>query len=169
MQLTKIEEFDVWKKASAFWDAVNATMSRPGYVKDFKLRNQIKNAIDSILSNMSEGFEQPTDKAFANYLYRSKGSTAEACTRLGLAQKRGYITESERRQYEKQAAEIGRITTGLIKHLLKSNRRRRGLGVECDGELGMTNDQRPATSDQRPTTMSLFSLGCRARPSLTRS
>jgi four helix bundle protein len=51
-------------------------------VADQRLRDQIRDASDSMLSNIAEGFEQPTDRAFARYLYISKGSTAELRTRL---------------------------------------------------------------------------------------
>lgn len=128
MKLEKIQDFEVWKKAQAFWEAVNAILTRPGFAQNFKLRDQLMNAIDSILSNMSEGFEQPTDRSFARYLYISKGSAAETCTRLGGAHKRGCSTDTELHGFEKQAAELGRMTTGLIKHLLKTPNRERGLG-----------------------------------------
>jgi four helix bundle protein len=128
MKLEKIEDFEVWKKAEGFWDAVNATLARPAFGKDFKLHDQVRDAIDSILSNFSEGFEQPTDRAFARYLYTSKGSTAETCTRLCLARKRGYVTESELRGFVQQGDEVRRMTAGLIKHLMKTPNRKRGLG-----------------------------------------
>jgi four helix bundle protein len=128
MKFEKIEDFGVWKKAESFCDAVSAILTRPEFVKDFDLRGQVQSASDSVLSNMSEGFQQPTDRAFAKFLYVSKASTAEIGTRLGRAQKRGYLTRAELAVFQRQAAEVARMTTGLIKHLMKSPGRRRGLG-----------------------------------------
>jgi four helix bundle protein len=125
----KIENFEVWKKAEAFCDAVNAFLMRPAFVKNVDLHGQVREAGDSILSNMSEGFEQPTDRAFAKFLYVSKASAAEVRTRLARAQKRGLLTRMELVRLQKQGDEVARMTTGLIKHLLKTPDRRRGLGL----------------------------------------
>ena len=129
MRLERIEDFEVWKKAESFCDAVSAILTRRGFIKDSKLRQQLRDATDSILSNMSEGYDQPTDRAFAKFLYVSKGSASETVTRLGRARRRGYIAPEELQTFQKQGAEIGRMTTGLIKHLMKTPDRRRGLGL----------------------------------------
>ena len=89
-----------------------------------------KDATDSILSNIAEGFEQPTDRAFAKYLYTSKASTAEVRKRLLMACHRGYITEEEFASCNDLGDEVARMTTGLIKYLVKSDRKDRGLGRE---------------------------------------
>jgi four helix bundle protein len=129
MKLERIEDFEVWKKAECFSDAVNAILMRPILARNFRLHHQILSASDSIQANMSEGFEQPTDRAFARYLYISKGSTAEVCTRLGKACKRGCLTKAELRDLESRGNEIARMLTGLIKHLMKTPNRKRGLGT----------------------------------------
>ena len=128
MKLEKIEDFEVWKAADVFWLAVNAIVSKPSFGKEFDLRDQIKDAIDSILSNLSEGFEQPTDRGFARYVYYTKGSTAEACTRLRIARGRGFISADELRNLRAQGDEVRRLANGLIKYLMKTPDRRRGLG-----------------------------------------
>ena len=140
MKLEKIEDFEVWKKAEAFCDAVNAVLMRPVFVKNIDLHGQVQEASDSILSNMSEGCEQPTDRAFAKFLYVSKASAAEVRTRLGRAHKRGLLTRMELVRLQKQGDEVARMTTGLIKHLLKTPDRRRGLGLTADGERRTAND-----------------------------
>jgi four helix bundle protein len=127
MKLEKIEDFEVWKKAEAFWDAVNAILQRSCFGRNVNLRNQVEDAIDSILSNMSEGFEQPTDRGFAKYLYTSKASTAETCTRLDRSCKRQMLTPSELRAIKTQGEEVIRMTTGLIEHLMRTPDRRRGV------------------------------------------
>ena len=88
---------------------------------------------------MSEGFEQPTDRGFANYLFIAKGSTAETFTRLRRASRRGYLNQTELRALRTLAEEVGRMLTGLIKHLMTTPNRRHGLGLATDR----------ATSDSR--------------------
>jgi four helix bundle protein len=64
----KLEELTVYQEASEWWVAVTALLDRAAFRNDRKLRDQIADANDSITSNISEGFEQPSDRAFARYL-----------------------------------------------------------------------------------------------------
>jgi four helix bundle protein len=127
MTYDKIQDFEVWKKAEIFADAITAILRRPTFSRNGKLLEQIEEALESISANMSEGFEQSTDRGFAKYLYISKGSTAETCTRLAGAVRRGCLTMAECRALEKQGEEIRRMLSALIGHLMKTPDRRRGL------------------------------------------
>jgi four helix bundle protein len=129
----RVEDLKLWQRAREFWQAINAIIDRPRFVADRRLREQLKDAADSIVANIVEGFHQPTDRAFANYLYTSKASTAEARTRLKMAMDRQYITSDEFDTRDDLGDQISRMATGLIKYLVKSNRRGRGLGRRRDG------------------------------------
>jgi four helix bundle protein len=124
----RLEDLKVWQRAKEFWTAINEILDRPALQKDRRLRDQLSDAADSMVANISEGFEQPTDRAFARYLYISKASTAEARTRLSVAENRSYITDNEFKARDALGDEVARMTTGLIKYLIKSDRRDRGLG-----------------------------------------
>jgi four helix bundle protein len=124
----RLEDLKVWQRAKEFWTAINEILDRPALQKDRRLRDQLSDAADSVVANISEGFEQPTDRAFARYLYISKASTAEARTRLSVAENRSYITDNEFKARDALGDEVARMTTGLIKYLIKSDRRDRGLG-----------------------------------------
>ena len=91
----RVEDLKVWQRAQEFWVAVNAIIDGSGFQRDRRLRDQVKDAADSIVSNIAEGFEQPTDRAFAKYLFTSKASTAEVRKRLLMACHHGYITKEE--------------------------------------------------------------------------
>ena len=124
----RVEELQVWQRANEFGVAVNAIIGKPGFQRDRRLREQILDASDSILSNISEGFEQPSDRGFVKYLYTSKASNAEARTRLLIACNRRYISADEFRACDQLSDEVGRMLTGLIKYLAKSDRRNRRRG-----------------------------------------
>ncbi len=126
----RVEDLKVWQRAQEFWVAVNAIIDRSGFQRDRGLRDQIKGATDSVLSNIAEGFEQPTDRAFAKYLYTSKASTAEVRKRLLMACHRGYITSEEFASRNELGDEVARMMTGLIKYLVRSDRKDRGLGLD---------------------------------------
>jgi four helix bundle protein len=125
MKFEKVEDLKLWERANEFWDAVTRILDRPCIRRHRKLHEQLNDAVDSILSNISEGFEQPTDRGFANYLYTAKASTAEVRTCLKLFFRRGYITKEEFAACDALGDEIPKIATGLIKYLLESDRRDR--------------------------------------------
>jgi four helix bundle protein len=148
-----VEELKVWQRATELCDAVDAIIEHPRLVADQRLRDQIRDAADSVLSNIAEGFEQASDRGFVRYLYISKGSAAELRTRLYRAHNRRYITEDEYKFRKALTNEVGKMLTGLIKYLIKSDRKRRGLGQE-DPTKDSDQRLRPTTptndSDQRP-------------------
>ena len=124
----KVEELEVWQRAKDLGVAVNAIINGVNFQKDWKLRDQIRDATNSVLSNISEGFEQPTDRAFAHYLYVSKASNAETRARLGVACRRSYISQVEFESCDRIGDQIARMLTGLIKYLVSSDRKDRGIG-----------------------------------------
>ncbi len=102
-------------------------MTRLGSLScDLRLRNQIDACADSLLSNLSEGFEQGTDRGFARYLYIARGSCAEVKAHMAVAQLRGHVTAEAADSMRKDAEQITRMLTGLIKYLHASDRKRRG-------------------------------------------
>jgi four helix bundle protein len=122
----KLEELPIHDRALEFCRAVTAILQRPAVRDDCDLWEQINKANDSILANMSEGFEQSTDAHFANYLYIAKGSLAEVLTRLKQAEEKKHITASDRRPLKKQGEELGRMLGGFIRYLGRSGFKNRG-------------------------------------------
>jgi hypothetical protein len=69
----KLEELPIHGKVQEVWLAVTAILGQPGLRKNSHLREQIEDANDSMDANMREGFEQPTDAAFGNFVFTAKG------------------------------------------------------------------------------------------------
>ena len=124
-----LEELLVFQRAEQMWDAVNAILQAPRLRQDLRLHAQLSDASDSVVSNISEGFEQPTDRAFAKYLFIAKSSASEVRTRVRLARKKGYISAEKSENAAELATEVIRMCTGLSKYLVRSNRKDRGLGA----------------------------------------
>jgi four helix bundle protein len=122
----KIEELPVYSKVSEFWGAVNAVLDKPAVRKDCDLHGQLSRANDSIGSNMVEGFEQGTDRAFANYLTYSKGSLAEVLKWLKKAYFKRYITAVELERFVAAGEELGKMLGGFIKYLRRCDWTDRG-------------------------------------------
>jgi four helix bundle protein len=128
----KLDELPVYHKAEAFEAAVTALLDRPAFGRNQRLRDQISAAIDSVLANMSEGFEQPTDRAMEKYLYTAKGSAAEVCRRLQSAHRRRYITTTECAACCAMGEEVGRMLGGWIRYLARCDWKDRGRHRLCE-------------------------------------
>jgi len=131
MKARCLEELLVFQRSLELAGAVTAILERRAFVRDSDLRDQLRDACDSIVANIAEGFPQPTDRAFANYLFIARASSHEVRARLLLALQQEYATPDEVQRCTSLANEVERMATGLIKHLRKSNRRNRGLGPEA--------------------------------------
>jgi four helix bundle protein len=132
----KIEELPAYERAIEFCAAINAILDRPGLCRDRHLRDQIASAADSITANMHEGFEQPTDRAFAKFLFISKASLGEVLGRLRTAHTRRYITGVELGELLQIGDDLGRMLGGFIRYLYRSDFKDRGR-----------HDLRPPTPD----------------------
>jgi len=110
----------------AFWQAVNATLEHSKLRQDREASEQISRANDSIPSNLVEGFEQTTDKSFANFVGYAKGSLAEVLKRLKKAHYRGLVTADELNTLLEAGEELGKMLGGFIKYLRKSDFKDRG-------------------------------------------
>ena len=130
MIVKQVQDLKLWQRAMQFAEAINEILDRPGFLRDFRLKDQLSDAADSIVSNISEGFEQGSDRGFSRYLYDAKASNAEARARLLLARQKGYITAKEHEFRDSIGDEVARMIVGLIKYLLKSDRKHRGVGQQ---------------------------------------
>jgi four helix bundle protein len=122
----RIEDLPIHPKIDEFWNAINGILDLPAVRKDCDLHDQISRANESIGSNMVEGFEQGTDRAFARYLTYSKGSVAEVLKRLRKAYYRRYITQDMLEARIAQGEELKRMLGGFIKYLEESDWKDRG-------------------------------------------
>ena len=124
-----LDDLLIWKKALEFSEAINPLLDRPEFGKDRDLHDQIRDAIDSVVSNMSRGIRRLTDRAFARSLYYAKASAAEVRGRLYIAWRRAYIGADDYRRATALGTELCQLLTGFIKFLYRCNRKQRGVGL----------------------------------------
>jgi four helix bundle protein len=115
----------VYQKALDASREVSAILQRGSFKRDPRLRDQLGGSSERVASLIAEGFEQSSDRHFAQYLYRSRGSSSEVRTQLVVARDRRYIAESEREKLSDKYEEIAKMLTGLIAHLEKEDRKHR--------------------------------------------
>ena len=67
-KIERFEDIESWKKSRELAKSVyRITLNQP-FARDFGLRDQIRRASVSILSNIAEGFERDGDKEFVQFL-----------------------------------------------------------------------------------------------------
>jgi four helix bundle protein len=106
----RFEDLRVWQNAKALANLVYDFSSTGEFSRDFGLRDQMRRAAVSVMSNIAEGFESRTQAMFVEYLGRAKASAGELRAQLYLALDRNYITEAQM----KSARELAETCSGQM-------------------------------------------------------
>jgi four helix bundle protein len=117
----RFENIDAWKKARILVKEIYMISSKPKFNKDYGLREQIRRAAVSVVSNIAEGFERGGNKEFRQFLSIAKGSVGEVKTQLYVALDVELISEVEFSKVYKQADEVGKIINGLMDYLKRTD------------------------------------------------
>ena len=115
------ERLDVWIKGIGF--VVTVYTATETFPKDerFGLTSQLRRAAVSIPANIAEGAGRQSTKEFAYFLSNAQGSASEVDTELLIANRLGYLAEAKYVSLRASLDDIGRMITGLSRHLkLKS-------------------------------------------------
>lgn len=91
----RFEDLEVWQKGKELKNLIYSLSSSGSFSRDFGLRDQMRRASVSIMSNIAEGFESQTQALFIQYLWRAKGSAGELRAQLYIAFEQGYLAEDE--------------------------------------------------------------------------
>lgn len=91
----RFEDLEVWQKARELTNLIYRLSSTGDFSRDFGLRDQMRRAAVSVMSNIAEGFESQTQVLFIQFLGRAKGSAGEVRAQLYIARDQGYISSEE--------------------------------------------------------------------------
>jgi len=112
-RIEKFEDIEAWKLARMLTGLVYNASETGSFGHDFALRDQIRRASISIVSNIAEGYERDGDREFLQFLYIAKGSCGEVRAQLYLALDRAYISQRQFTELASRAAEVSRVISGL--------------------------------------------------------
>ena len=127
----RFEDLEVWQRAKDLTNLIYKYSTDSSFSRDFGLRDQMRRASVSIMSNIAEGFESQTQAMFIKYLGYAKGSAGELRAQLYIARDQGYITEEDFNTMFSTAEICSRQLTGFIQYLESQPNARR---VREDGE-----------------------------------
>src|SRR5512134_1343933 len=112
--LKRFEDLEVWQQAREMVREVYVCGVEGGFVRDFGLRDQIRRAAVSVVSNIAEGFERGGDREFRHFLAQAKGSCGEVRAQLYIALDQGYLAQVQFDRLSDRALQVSRMLAGLM-------------------------------------------------------
>lgn len=122
-KILRFEEIEAWKKARVLTREIYQATSIGEFARDFGLRDQIRRASVSAMSNIAEGFERGGNKEFVQYLSNAKSSTGEVRSQLYVALDVGFLNQKKFGELFSQAEEASRLIAGFMRYLQQSDYR----------------------------------------------
>jgi four helix bundle protein len=117
---TRFEDITAWQKARELTKEIYRVTSQKEFSRDFALKDQIRRASVSVMSNIAEGFERSGTGEFTHFLATAKGSAGEVRSQLYVALDQAYITADIFSTLNLTVTEISKMVAGLMGYLKKS-------------------------------------------------
>jgi four helix bundle protein len=118
--IQKFEDLEVWKKARILSDKVYPLTFKEPIASYFRMKDQMRGSVGSIMDNIAEGFERGSKLEFINSLTISKGETGELKSQLYRCLDNKYISQKLFDELYSLADEVTKMITGFINYLNKS-------------------------------------------------
>ncbi|MBI4469529.1 MAG: four helix bundle protein [Acidobacteria bacterium] len=115
--IRRFEDIEAWRRARELAREVYRHSKTGDFARDYGLRDQIRRASISVMSNIAEGFERSGRAEFVQFLKIAKGSAGEVEAQLYVALDQGYISPAEFDSLRSSAVESKRLIGGLIRYL----------------------------------------------------
>jgi len=111
------EEIEAWRQARELTRLVYEVSGKGTFGRDFALRDQIRRAAVSVMSNIAEGFGRGGAREFVQFLSVARGSASEVSAQLYVALDQGYVSKECFGQLQEQATRTGSVISGLVRYL----------------------------------------------------
>ena len=121
MEVKNFEDLEIWKDARLLIKGVYRMTKETAFAKDFGLRDQIRRASVSVMSNIAEGFERGGNQEFIQFLYVAQASCGEVRSQLYVALDQSYITQRDCDDAIQSFHRLSVMNANLIDYLKRSN------------------------------------------------
>jgi len=118
----RFEEMHAWQSARDLVNLIYDATKQPDFSRDFALRDQVRRAAISIMSNIAEGFGSGSDAEFVRFLGYARRSVSEMQSQLYAALDQGYISSEQFDEAYSQANITERQINALIGYLARPKR-----------------------------------------------
>jgi four helix bundle protein len=120
--ITRFEEIEAWQAARELTRRIYIIINEGAFSRDFGLRDQMRRASVSIMSNIAEGFESRTQAMFVEFLGRAKASAGELRAQTYIALDAGYLDQKEFDELFDLADKCGRQISRFMTYLKSKQR-----------------------------------------------
>lgn len=117
--IKRFEDIQAWQEARQLTRQIYKLSGSNPFAQDFGLRDQIRRAAVSSMTNTAEGFDCDSNKEFARFLGIARRSVVEVQSLLYVALDAGYINEDTFQTHYAQAAKTKGLIGGFKHHLTK--------------------------------------------------
>lgn len=131
----RFEDLEVWQRSRELANLIYAVSKDGMFSRDFGLRDQIRRAAVSIMSNIAEGFESSTQQTFIKYLGHAKASAGEVRAQLYIVKDQGYISEQDFQKAFEMAEICSKQLSRFIQYLQNQPKGRRVREEEMGYEV----------------------------------
>jgi len=111
------EDLEVWKLSRELSNKIYNVSNNGRFTKDFGLRNQIRKAAVSTMSNIAEGYERGGNQEFIQFLSISKASCGEVRSQLYVAMDQCYINKKKCEQLIDNFKKLSIMINNFIEYL----------------------------------------------------
>ena len=115
--ILKFEDIIAWQKALELSDLIYSHSNKEKFSKYFGLRDQMRRASISVISNIAEGFEREGNNQFIFFLLVAKASAGELRAQLYIARNQNYISMNEFEIINQKVIEVSKTISGFISYL----------------------------------------------------
>ena len=122
-RITRFEELEAWQKARELTSAIYTVTATGEFSRDFGLRDQIRRASVSIMSNIAEGFERGGDVELRRYLTMAKGSAGEVKAQLYVALDVHFINQEQFDSLYHMTSEAENLIGGFMRYLRPASKK----------------------------------------------
>ena len=119
--IERFEDMAVWQDSRHLVREVYAITGHGALSRDFEMRDQLRRAALSTMTNSAEGFERGTNPDFVRFLNIVRGSAGEIRSLLYAALDQGFIEETTFNRLKEQTELVSRRSAKLVQYLTSTS------------------------------------------------
>jgi four helix bundle protein len=117
VKVSRFEDLVVWQKSRALSVAIYRVTGAGEFSRDCGLRDQVRRASVSVMSNIAEGFGRYGRVEMRRFVTIARGSLAEVQSQLYLARDLSYLSDADHQLLNARCLELSRMLASLFSSL----------------------------------------------------
>ena len=119
-RVKNFEDLHIFQEARALSKRIFDLTKVGPVTKDYVMRDQMRRAALSVVSNIAEGFERGTDGEFGRFLFIAKGSCGELRAQVLVGMDQKYWPQQTYHEITDQCRRLSAGISNLISYLKRS-------------------------------------------------